>query len=184
MREGILLALILAVFLFVSLVATRLDRFFKTNRKDLEQHDHPNVTRMRLALEKPLMAEYITQAFDRYAETHGDVELTISSGSSAQKLLQKLENDAADAVLLTKKSLASLPSEDRGRLADPFGPIAMEQVSVVVGADTPDLEVSILCARIAAPALWDRIVFILQNYVPVPGDPLDGDSEQEFSALR
>lgn len=184
MREGILLALILAVFLFVSLVATRLDRFFKTNRKELEQHDHPDVTRMRLALEKPLMAEYITQAFDRYAETHGDVELTISSGSSAQKLLQKLENDAADAVLLTKKSLASLPSEDRGRLADPFGPIAMEQVSVVVGTDAPDLEVSILCARMAAPALWDRIAFILQNYVPVSGDPLDGDSEQEFSALR
>lgn len=180
MREGILLALILAVFLFVSLVATRLDRFLKSNRKELAQHEHPSVIQMRLALEKPLMAEFITQAFDRYAETHGDVELTISSGSSAQKLLHKLENDAADAVLLTKKSLASLPSEDRARLTDPFGPISMEQVSVVVGADSPDLEVSILCGRKADPALWDRIAFILQNYVPAAEE----EPEPEFPVLR
>ena len=179
MREGILLALILVVFLFVSLVATRLDRFLKSNRKELVQPEHPSVTRMRVALGKPLMADFITQAFDRYAETHEGVALTVCSSSSPKKLLQKLESGAVDAVLLTKAGLDELPPEDCTRLTDPYGPIAMEKVAIPIGADAPDLEVSILCARMADPALWDRIAFILQNYVPAGEEP-----EPEFPVLR
>ena len=105
--------------------------------------------------------------------------LLVLDVSSPKKLLQKLESGAVDAVLLTKAGLDELPPEDCTRLTDPYGPIAMEKVAIPIGADAPDLEVSILCARMTDPALWDRIAFILQNYVPAGEEP-----ETEFPVLR
>lgn len=147
MKDLIMIALMLAIFIFGYYIMKRLDDFFDESQRKILDEQIGNKHLIQIAAETPMLLDSVSDALKSSSYSDPDIEFAVSSGS-VRLILQKLNEGAVDLVLLRENTTSDQHTD--------FGHIAIPYCTGSVISGTIGLPVSDLDTHTNVYVLWNR----------------------------